>query len=135
MAIFLPGTADTTEAPYNGGTAGLWGPGNGHNNGRTGPPAGGNFLAMDGDQAFNSGPGSTAVYTTLTGLTPGDAISVSFWQAGSQYTTATGPTTDTLMVGLGSTIGSVAYQAAPTISVAAATRESFHPALVSFARQ
>ncbi len=119
--VYRPGTADTTGAAYqNHQPITLWGPGNGHNNGLTGPPTGGNFVALDG--SYETGSGNhptgpdTSNYTTLTGLTPGQAIDVSFYIAGAQFNTVAGATTDTLMVGLGSSADAAAYQAAPTIT-------------------
>lgn len=93
--VFLPGTADTTGATGEFGNVQLWGPGNGSSNGLTSSPAGGNFLALDG--AFDQGP----VSQTLTGLTVGEATTVSFYYAGAQQYGFTGDTTEQLAVSLG----------------------------------
>ena len=94
--VYLPGTADTSGAIGAYGIIKLWGPGDGSNNGFTGSPDGGNFLALDG--AFSVGP----VAQTVTGLTPGEAATVSFYFAGAQQAGFFGPTTDSLAVSLGS---------------------------------
>ena len=94
--VYLPGTADTTGAIGAYGIIKLWGPGDGSNNGFTGSPNGGNFLALDGN--FSVG----AVSQTVTGLTPGEAATVSFYFAGAQQYGYTGATTEQLSVSLGS---------------------------------
>ena len=93
--VFLPGTADTTGAVGQYGVVNLWGPGTGVNNGFKGSPDGGNFLALDGN--FSVG----AVSQTVTGLTPGEAATVSFYFAGAQQASFFGPTTEELSVSLG----------------------------------
>jgi hypothetical protein len=95
--VFTPGTADTTGAPSQFGNLQLWGPGNGSANGLpASSPAGGNFIAIDG--AFETTP----LTQTVTGLTPGQATTVSFFFAGAQQSGFDGTTTDQLQVSLGS---------------------------------
>ncbi|HLH01447.1 MAG TPA: hypothetical protein VKX25_01655 [Bryobacteraceae bacterium] len=95
--VFTPGSADTTYALGQWGKVGLWGPGNGSNNGLPkASPAGGNFIAMDG------GSGQGALLQTISGLTPGKATDVSFWWAGAQQFGYTGGTTEQFRVSLGS---------------------------------
>ena len=94
--VFLPNTATTSGATTSYGTLQLWGPGDGANNGFVDAPGGGNFIAADG--AFDVAP----VTQSLTGLTVGDTIAVSFdWAAAQQYTYS-GATTENWVVGLGS---------------------------------
>jgi hypothetical protein len=96
--VYTPGSADTTEALGQWGKVGLWGPGNGSNNGLpASSPSGGNFVAMDG------GSGQGALVQTITGLTPGKASEVSFWWAGAQQFGYTGGTTEQFQVSLGAT--------------------------------
>ncbi len=94
--VFLPGTADTTGAVGQYGNFKLYGPGNGSNNGLTGSPNGGNFLALDG--AFGVSP----VSQTLSGLTVGAQTTVSFYFASAQQYGAPYATTEQLQVSLGS---------------------------------
>jgi len=96
--VFTPGTADTTGAANENGSipVALWGPGNGSANGLTSSPAGGNFLALDG--AYMTG----ALTQIVTGLTPGQATTLSFYYAGAQQYGYDGATTEQLEVSLGS---------------------------------
>lgn len=98
--LFAPGTADTTEASSSFGSndVGLWGPGNGVNNGLTATsPDGGYFLAQDGAFQNSGGP----ITQTLTGLVTGDSYTVSFEYAGAQQQGFYGDTTEGWIVGLG----------------------------------
>jgi PEP-CTERM motif len=95
--VFLPGTADTSGAPGQFGNVALWGPNNGSANGLpASSPAGGNFIAMDGD--FET----SALTQTVTGLTVGQATTVSFYFAGAQQAGFSGVSTNQLQVSLGS---------------------------------
>jgi len=94
--VFLPGTADTTGAVGVGNPVRFWGPGNGSNNGLGPSPNGGNFVAIDG--VFQPGP----LNQTVTGLTVGSPVTVSFYYAGAQQYGFDGPTTDAMQVSLGS---------------------------------
>jgi hypothetical protein len=95
--VFRSGTADTTGANGQFGNVALWGLGNGSANGLpASSPAGGNFIAMDGD--FET----TALTQTVTGLTVGQATTVSFYFAGAQQAGFSGASTDQLQVSLGS---------------------------------
>jgi hypothetical protein len=73
----------------------LWGP----SNGPTFPvsPNGGNFVALDADPAYRN-----ALTQSVSGLTVGTTYNLSFDWGGAQYTTRTGPTTEQLIVSLGS---------------------------------
>ena len=97
--VFLPGTADTSGAVGQFNNASnpvrLWGPGDGSNNGLTASPDGGNYLALNG--VFEVGP----VSQMLSGLTAGEATTVSFDWAGAQQYGYDGQTTEQLMVSLG----------------------------------
>ena len=80
----------------------LYGPGTGFNNGFSPSPAGGNFLASDGEASF-SGP----INQTITGLTPGGLYTLSFVWAGNQFLDSSslatgGPLTIDWQVSLGS---------------------------------
>ena len=95
--VFTPGSADTSGAVGQYGKLYLWGPNNGSANGLPATsPAGGNFLALDG--AYDIG----AVSQTINGLTPGQAVTVSFYWAGAQQSGYTGATTEQFKVSLGS---------------------------------
>lgn len=80
----------------------LYGPGNS----ATFPvsPNGGNFLAADADTQYNG-----AVTQTINGLTPGGTYDLSFYWGGAQYTTRTGPTTESWLVSLGSQTQSTGF--------------------------
>jgi PEP-CTERM motif len=98
--LFAPGTADTTEASSTFGLndVGLWGPGNGVNNGLTPTsPDGGYFLAQDGAFQNSGGP----ITQTLTGLIAGNSYTVSFEYAGAQQQGFRGATTEGWIVDLG----------------------------------
>jgi MYXO-CTERM domain-containing protein len=62
----------------------LYGPGTGYNNGFSASPAGGNFLASDGEPLFQG-----AINQTITGLTPGDTYVLHFVWAGNQFLDST----------------------------------------------
>jgi hypothetical protein len=97
--VFTPGTADTTGANGQYGNLTLWGPNNGGAAGNNLPassPDGGNYLALDG--AYEVG----GVSQTVHGLTPGQAVAVTFYFAGAQQAGYTGDTTEQLKVSLGS---------------------------------
>jgi PEP-CTERM motif len=98
--VFLPGTIDTTGAPEQGqGAMSIWGPGNGSNNGLTASPAGGNIIGLDGDQTpYYAG----SISQTLTNLTVGSPVTVSFYFAGAQQAGFYSATTEQLEVSLGS---------------------------------
>lgn len=94
--IFTSGTADSTGATGQYGSLYLWGPGNGSANGLPATsPSGGNYIAADG--AYNVG----AISQTISGLTPGEAVAVSFWWAGAQQYGYDGDTTEQWRVSLG----------------------------------
>jgi hypothetical protein len=102
--VFAPGTADTNGAPgyYSSayGNVALWGPNNGSANGLPATsPAGGNFIAMDGDNPT----GNSAIVQTIHGLTPGQSYSVKFDYAYSQQYQWYGPTRQNIEVCLGGT--------------------------------
>ena len=73
----------------------LYGPGNGYNNGLTGSPAGGNFIASDG--AYLSGP----ITQTLSGLSTGQTYTIGFWWAGAQQYGYSGTNQEGWQVSLG----------------------------------
>jgi hypothetical protein len=101
--VFNSGTADTTGANGQYGNLTLWGPGNGSANGLpASSPDGGNFVASDG--AFQT----EALFQTITGLTPGDEYTVSFYWAGAQQSGFTGPTTEQFEVSFGAQTQSTA---------------------------
>jgi hypothetical protein len=94
--LYAPGTADTIGANGEYGNVSLWGPGNGIPNGLPATsPAGGNFIAQDGD--FQQG----AISQTINGLTAGDQYTVGFWWAGAQQTGFAGASSDQWQVSLG----------------------------------
>lgn len=85
----------------------LWGPNNGSANGFVNSPGGGNIVAMDADYF------TEPLSTTVTGLTVGQDVTISFWFAASQQHGFTGATQQTLDVSLGSVA-----QDTPTIDLA-----------------
>jgi hypothetical protein len=96
--IFAAGTADTIGDSSEFGTndVQLWGPNNGSNNGLpAASPAGGNFVASDGD--FQQGP----IFQTINGLTAGNTYSVGFYWGAAQQAGFTGPSTEQWQVSLG----------------------------------
>jgi hypothetical protein len=94
--VFTPGSADHGGVINEYGPIGLWGPGNGSNNGLpASSPDGGNFVALDG--AFQVG----ALSQTVNGLTAGNTYTVSFYYAGAQQNTFAGATTEGFQVSLG----------------------------------
>ncbi len=98
--LYLPGTADTTGAyySYNGDQYLMWGPHDGSNNGLPATsPAGGNFLALDGDTSYRG-----ALSQTINGLTANQTYQVSFYWAGAQQEGVFGATTEQVQVSLGS---------------------------------
>jgi hypothetical protein len=95
--VFSAGTADTTGSSGEFGTLKLWGPGDGSSNGLpSASPAGGNFVAMDGD--FTVG----ALEQTIDGLVVGQKYAVSFYYGFAQQDTYDGATKQDLTVSLGS---------------------------------
>ena len=93
------GTSGTPDAILFGGTGGSAFNGFGlYTNGTTGlatnsplpnSPSGGNFVAFDGDPAYNA-----TISQTLTGLTPGATYVLSFYQAAAQQQSNSGTTTE-----------------------------------------
>jgi len=78
IAIDAPGTAtDFTNGQY-----GVWGP-------FADPPPGGNFIQADGNPIFE-----TSFNQTITGLTAGQAYTLTFWQAAGQQSGFSGATTE-----------------------------------------
>ena len=92
------------QGPYgaDGYNYPLFGPGTGYNNGFVDSPAGGNFLAVDGEAAY-----AAPISQTVSGLTPGGQYTVSFVWAGNQFLDASSeaydlPLTVSWQVSLGS---------------------------------
>jgi len=82
----------------------LFGPGTGYNNGFVAPPGGGNFLASDGEAAFQN-----PISQTITGLIAGRNYVLSFTWAGNQFLDASSefynlPLTVDWQVSLGSEV-------------------------------
>lgn len=77
---------DVAQGATSGAVWGLW----------TNPPnspAGGNFLALDGDPSY-----SAALTQTITGLTAGQTYALGFYWAGAQLSTTSGATTEQMSV-------------------------------------
>jgi len=95
--VFLT-DADSASAPgmlnRKGNYTRLAGPGNGHENGMTASPQGGNFIAMDAN--FNRG----AISQLVEGLTVGEKYTLSFDFAGAQNISSRGNTETTIFFGL-----------------------------------
>jgi hypothetical protein len=95
--LFASGAADSTGALGQYGVLTLYGPGNGHANGLPATsPAGGNYVGLDSDVAYQA-----ALSQTITGLTPGQTYALTFYWAGAQQTAFSGSTTDYLTASLG----------------------------------
>jgi hypothetical protein len=137
--LFYSGTADSTGANQGGGyTANcyygtgcgdnlyLWGPntggaGKGPQNGMPATdPAGGNFLAMDGDY------GTQAVTQTINGLSSGTVYALSFYYAFSQQAGYTGQTTQNLTASLGTSSKSVGNYILPSEGFSGWQYETFY---------
>ena len=85
IAVYGPGGADTTGANQGGNPIYIWGPNlpgiYSTPNGLTATsPAGGNFVAMDGDQTLN-----VPITQTISGLNPGQRYDLSFYYAAAQW--------------------------------------------------
>jgi hypothetical protein len=117
--LFTPGTASYTGQTGQYGNLDLWGPGNGSANGLTGSPTGGNFIAQD--SAFQQG----AISQNISGLTSGQKYTVSFWWAGAQQYTFSGPTYDNWTVSLGSQSQTTATVTLPSHGFSPWQKESF----------
>jgi hypothetical protein len=81
--IDAPGTATDNR------TYGVYGP-------FADPPPGGNFVQADGNPLFES-----TFNQSITGLTPGQTYTLSFWQAAGQQQGFSGDTTEQWIVSLG----------------------------------
>ena len=86
----------------------LWGPGTGSNNGLTLSPDGGAFIGAD--PGFENG----TISQTLTGLTVGKALTVTFDYAGAQQSTRSGPTEEGWAVSLGGETFATALVSTPS---------------------
>jgi len=107
--LFAPGTADTSGATGQYGPLSLWGPGNGSPNGLPATsPAGGYFIAQDGD--FQQ----AAIQQTINGLTVGQQYQVGFWWAAAQQFGFTGASTEQWQVSLGASTQSTANVNVPS---------------------
>ena len=93
--VFNGAAGAASGAPGSYGNLQLWAPGNGTPNGFINSPDGGNFIGMDG--AFQQ----VALTQTISGLTKGASVTVSFYFAGAQQKGFDGPTTEQFMVSLG----------------------------------
>jgi hypothetical protein len=83
--IFNPATASTTGSNGYHGGIGLYGPGDGFNNGLSASPDGGHFVGADGDTRFHG-----RIQQTVNGLTPGDTYQLGFYWALAQQAGAGG---------------------------------------------
>ena len=126
--LFLNGTAQNPAAETGAwssyGYLGLWDANNSggantwNGNGPTGVAS--NFMALDGD--FGTGP----VSQTITGLTKGSVYAVTFYYAFAQQEGFTGPTTQGLTVGLGSSAKSVPLYNLPSQGFSGWMQETFY---------
>jgi hypothetical protein len=112
--VFNPqsGTTSGTSADNSGangqfGNVKLWGPGTGSNNGLTLSPDGGAFVGSD--PAFQNG----SISQTLTGLTVGKALTVTFDYAGAQQSNFDLATTEGWAVSLGGVTQDTALLSTP----------------------
>nr|ADN16572.1 conserved hypothetical protein [Gloeothece verrucosa PCC 7822] len=83
--LLLPNSSNQTSGPGVPGYSAfpLAGPYNGHNNGLTESPAGGNYIASDSDPTY-SGP----LQQVITGLIVGHTYELSFYEGAAQEATA-----------------------------------------------
>jgi hypothetical protein len=97
VLICFPGAGKTcdSEPSLVGGTQ-LAGPGNGHANGLTASPNGGNYMGFDSDPGF-----SGTFSQTISGLTVVDKYKLSFYMAGAQDIARDVPTTSSITATLG----------------------------------
>jgi hypothetical protein len=105
--IYFPGqvtTAGVGAVDTDGVNAHVWMYGPGNSSTFPVSPDGGNFLAADADTDYNG-----AITQTINGLTPGQTYDLSFYWGGAQYTTRTGPTTESWQVSLGSETKSTGF--------------------------
>ena len=108
-----PDTASGTSADNSGaigqyGFLGLWGPGNGSNNGLTLSPDGGAFIAQDSDYQQD------AIDQTINGLVAGQKYKVSFYWAAAQQYNFFGPNSSGWQVSLGDQSFSTGLQTIPS---------------------
>ena len=98
FVFVLDKNADSTgfASKFSPPTIKLWGPGQGISNGFNGPAEGSYFLGVDG--AYATAP----VSQTISGLTAGKTYNLDFKWAASQFTDATGPTTQSWHITFGS---------------------------------
>ena len=90
ISIDAPGTA-TQNNQTHGNAYPVYGP-------FADPPSGGNFIQADGNPVFE-----TSFDQVITGLTPGQTYTLSFWQAAGQQQGFVGATTEQWIVALGGT--------------------------------
>jgi hypothetical protein len=115
--IVYPGEGDDTTILHTGFA--LYGPANGYANGLTATgPSGGNYVALDG--GF---PGDFS--QTIAGLVTGKTYNLSFYFATAQEIDASGPTTETLTVSLGTQSFSTPTVTTPNAGFTPWTKESF----------
>jgi hypothetical protein len=100
-------SADNSGANGQFGNVKLWGPGTGSNNGLTLSPDGGAFVGSD--PAFQNG----SISQTLTGLTVGKALTVTFDYAGAQQSNFDLATTEGWAVSLGGVTQDTALLSTP----------------------
>jgi hypothetical protein len=118
--VFLPNTADTTGATGQA-TVKLWGPGNSGLNAALLPlcapqtgacsASSGNYVGADGAYEIS------AINQTVTNLSVGERVAVSFAWAGAQQSGFTGPTTDEWTVSLGTVSASNPSQTTNLLSL------------------
>lgn len=86
-------TCDQTSVLFGSALAG---PANGNNNGLTSSPQGGAYMAFDSDPFYHGD-----FTQTIAGLTVGDSYTLSFYMAGAQEISNSGPTTTSITATLG----------------------------------
>jgi hypothetical protein len=106
-----------------GGTFSLWGPQigvNGPANGLSASPAGGNFIAADGDSGLQ-----TRIFQDIHGLTKGQQYQVSFEWAAAQQAGFNGPTTEQWQVSLGNEVHATPVWSNPSHGFSGWMNETF----------
>jgi PEP-CTERM motif len=108
-AVYAAGAADTVGADQGDPNRFiyLWGPGDGTANGlTTASPAGGNFIAMDSDPAFQ-----VPLSQEINGLTPGAVYTLRFYYAAAQYNDRQGSWNGETFSGYDVTFGNDSFSA------------------------
>jgi hypothetical protein len=123
FAFLINSAADSTgfQSVFSGPNITMWGPNSGSANGFTGSPDGGYFVGIDGSY------GRSSLEQWISGLTAGEAYTLSFEYAGGQFVPETGATEQYWKVDFGSESVS-----APTMQVSGMGFSGWQTAVIDF---